>query len=300
MLPRPPLIGELLPRHQDWWQAFISSPWLSIALLLSLIFSIRRHGELAYGSYRSSYIGFLLIIPYMGSQLLPGLSPGNIGLIGALIIVILSDHIVLSLSRSRSTYFVYIPGFLLGLLFMIHPGHLLLYPIIIARLKNINSASARHITALLLGTATVLLLGTMLFAERSLGGLSRYWAELVTPLAEVHLPALTEIPLLTLDLLYLGFVTIAYGITVRSNVVRVRSALKYHMTVAWIMMALHLVYGLSDGGQWIFILGSLFMSGTMTDYFLSHTKNKWLLPPLSILLAACIGYRAHLYGIIFQ
>lgn len=274
----------------------LNSPWLFVILLPLTIVLMRHHGVLAYGSYRSTVIGLLLATLYIGGQAMWGLLPVHIGLVGLLLIIVLSDEVVSSLSHGRSPFFVYDMGLQLGLLLMIHPGVLLLYPFFIAKLKSIESGTIRHISALIAGSATVLLLFTMLFAHRSWEGITAYWSSWAIPLTSYRVPHWEVVLISVLLLLFLLVCSVALWLSMRSSTVRVRNAITYHLQLSWLLMALQLLFGLQNRFLLVYVLGVLFLCGTMVDYLITQKHFRWVLIPLSIILIASLVLTAQVQG----
>lgn len=295
MVEKPSLMGLFLSRLEEWWSILLASPWLSAVLIILTLISVRRHGELAYGTYHARFGGLLLLLVYLVGQMLLGVTATNLGFIAMLLVVILSDSVVVSISRSRSTYFVYDLGLVLGLLFLIHPVFLILSLFFLDKLRMINSATIRHIIAYLSGHLTILLLATMLFATRSWEGVLQYWSGWIAPLSQLSLPKLLDLPILVLDASYLIAVSVAVFQIIRASTVRVRVAIGYHLQLAWILMLMNLLYGTQGGGNYSFLIPSLFLSGVMAEYLLTERRTRWLLLPLLVILAATVGVRVWLY-----
>lgn len=283
MIERSPLIGHLIPRYEEWWDILISSPWLVALALLFVLLSAQRHGELAYGSSRSSLLSWVVVAIYFASHLMVEVRVVNLALWGLLFMIMLSDGIISSLSHPRSPFMVYNLGLLLGLLFLVHPGSLLLYPFFIYKLRSIKSLSGRHVTALFLGSLTIVSLLTMLYAERSIAGVKTFLSDLVAPVTQIGLPELRVVPLLAIDLLFLIFVTIAANQSMQSSVVRVRDAMSYHLQLVWLLMLLHLLYGLQGVVSNAYILGIAFFGGMMSVHFMTQKGTCWVALPLGII-----------------
>lgn len=305
MLDKTPLIGELLPQYEEWWQLLSTSPWLMGAMLLFVVLSALRHGELAYGSSRSTFLGWVIIILYFGAHLIGEVSVNNQALInqalinqamwGLIFMIMLSDGIVSSLSHERSPFLVYNLGLLLGLLLLVHPGSLLLYPFYLYMLRGIKSASGRHVTALLLGGLSIIALMVMLFAHRSLGGIEEYLTAWALPAIQLEWPALNRLPLLVIDVIYLLFISVATNQSMRSSVVRVRGALRYHIVLVWLLMVLHIIYGVRADGHQTFITSAIFFECIMTIHFMKEKTTRWVALPLGLLAIAYLAIRGWAY-----
>lgn len=291
MFPKPSIVSQLLPQLDTWWGLLVTSPWFIAALLIFVVLSAKRHGELAYGSTRSSLVGWLLMTLYFAAHLLLPTAQVSLGLLGLVLIIMLSDGIVSSLRHSRSPFFVHNLGVLLGCLLIIHPASILLYPFILAKLRGIKSLSGRHITALLIGTISILLLALMLFAPRSWEGVASFLQAGIAPITQIQLAPLSEWTLILLDLLYLLLITIACFQSLRTSVVRVRLALNFHLQLAWILMLLHLLYGAQSGEPQLFILGAIFVSGIMSVHFATERDSRWIVLPLTLFTLALWAFK---------
>lgn len=288
MITKPSLVDSYLPSLGGWWLRCISSPWLFVALLIVGVLSVRRHGVLSYGSYKATFWGLFFALVCFGEQMLWGFNSANIGLIALLIIVMLSDSIVDSISHSRSPFFVYDIGLLLGLLFIIHPAFLLLIPYFILKLRRIKSGTIKHIIALLVGVLTILLIATISFARRDWSGVVGYWASWLVPIKEIHWGDLKDVVIMLLNAIYLMISSFAIWQLYHSSTIRVRAAISFHLQLAWILMALHLFFG-SENYHLGFLLGSLFLCSTMVDYLLTDKHSRWVLFPLIGILLTTIG-----------
>lgn len=295
MVEKPSLMSQFLPQLEEWWGILLASPWLIAVFMILTLVSIRRHGELAYGSYRAMVFGPLFLIIYLAAQVLLGVSVTNLGFLSMFMVVILADRVVVSLSRSRSTFFVYDLGLILALLFLIHPAFLILSFFFLLKLRMIKSATFKHILAYIAGHLTILALATMFFATRSWESLLQYWSGWVAPLADLHFPKLVEVPLLVLDTIYLGAISIAVTQVIRASTVRVRVVMSMHLQLAWVLMVLHLLYGLQGAGNFGFLITSLYFSGVIADYLLTERRTKWLLLTLFVVLMAVVGVRIWIY-----
>lgn len=291
MVEKPSLISLFLPQLEEWWGALLASPWFSAVLILLALLSVRRHGELAYGTYHARLIGLLLFVAYLVGQVLFDVTATNLGFLAMVLIMMLSDGIVVSISRSRSTYFVYDMGLALALLFLIHPASLVLSLFYVGKLRMIKSASVKHIVAYIGGHLTVLALVTMFFATRSWEGILQYWGEWIAPLGDLSFPKGQALPILLLDTSYLVAITLALFQVIRVSTVRVRIVMSYHLQLAWVLMLLHLVYGMQGEGNYAFLVSSLFLSSAMADYLLTQRQTRWLLLPLLVILTATVGVR---------
>ena len=295
MSSKPSIVSQLLPQLDAWWSLLIASPWLIAILLFFVVLSAKRHGELAYGSTRSSVVGWLLMALYFGAHLLLPVTEASMGLLGLILIIMLSDGIVSSLRHSRSPFFVHNLGVLLGGLLVLHPASFLLYPFILVKLRGIKSLSGRHVVALLIGTISILLLALMLFTERSWEGVASFVQRSVAPVIRVELPDPSQWPSLVLDLLYLLLITVACFQCLRASVVRVRLAMSFHLQLAWILMLLHLLYGAKSGGPQLFILGAIFISGIMSVHFATDRDSRWVILPIALFTIALCAFRLWTY-----
>ncbi|MBR8802005.1 hypothetical protein [Porphyromonas levii] len=295
MVERPSLVSLYLPQLGEWWAALLASPWLTVVFVVLALLAVRRHGELAYGTYHVRPLGLLLLLVYLVGVPLTGIFATNLGFIAMILVVILSDSVVMSISRSRSTFFVYDLGVALALLFLIHPIFVVLLPFFLGKLRTIHSSSLRHIIAYVAGYLTILALATMLFATRSWAGILQYWSGWIAPLGALHWPKLLDIPLLVLDTAYLVVVSVAVSQMIRASTVRVRVAMGYHIQLAWVLMLMNLLYGVQGEGNYGFLLSSLFLSGAIADYLLTQRRTRWLLLPLLVVLSAAVGVRVWLY-----
>lgn len=295
MVEKPSLVSHFLPNLEEWWSVLLASPWLTLVFVILTLVSVRRHGELAYGTYHAKLLGLILLAVYLVGQVLLGISSTNLGFIAMLLVVTLSDSIVVSISRSRSTYFVYDLGLVLALLFLIHPAFLILSLFFVDKLRMINSASIKHILAYIAGHLTILALATMLFATRSWEGVLLYWKGWIVPMGGLSFPHIKEIPLLLFDTIYLAAITLGVLQVIRSSTVRVRKMMSYHLQLSWVLMLIHLVYGLRGGTNYAFLIPSLFLSGGIADYLLTQRQTKWLSLALLLILTATVGIRVWLY-----
>lgn len=295
MVEKPSLVNLYLPRLEEWWNGILASPWLSVVFIILALLSVRRHSELAYGTYHSRFLGIFFFLLYLVGQVFLSVSATNLGFMALILVVILSDSVVASISRSRSTYFVYDLGVALGLLFLIHPIFLILSIYYLGKLRMINSATVRHIVAYLGGHLTILALATMLFSTRSWEGILQYWNGWIAPLGELRLPALIDLPILLLDTSYLVAISVAVFQIIRASTVRIRVAMGYHLQLAWILMLMNLVYGIQGEGNYVFLISSLFLSGVMSEYLMAQRRTRWLLLALFVILSATVGMRVWFY-----
>lgn len=272
----PSLMDRYLPSVAGGWAWLLEQPWMSVVLAVVVLISMRRHSVLSFGSHHLSIWVFLSFLIYLSSLLASGYSPLNLALISALLLLALSDLIITSITRPRTPFFTYNIGALQGLLFLIHPAYIILYPYYIINLKSIGNSSTRHISGLIMGTVSVILIATMLCAVPTIEGIQSYWLGLVRDLSSISSMSTTHLPPLIIDLLYLSVITIATIQVYRSSVTRVRFSLKYHLRLAWILMIPHLIFNLYGGVGPLFLMGSLFSSSVIADYLVAHSSARWL------------------------
>lgn len=289
------MASVFVPELGNRWSHILASPWLSLILVVITILSVRRHGELAYGSYHARPLGYVLLSIYILGQLLMGVAATNLGFISLLLIVVLSDSMVVSISRSRSPFFVFNLGFVIGLLALIHPSFLILSFFYVNKPRMIKSATARHLTAFFIGFAATFTFVILCFSTRSWVGVQGYCVTLLAPLLEISLPSLKHLPVLIFDAAYLGTVTIAIFQIIRNSTVRVRVVMAYHIQLAWILMVLHLLYGIRDSNSYVFLISSIFLSAVMIEYLLTEKQTRWIHLPLTIILIATVGVRVWLF-----
>lgn len=239
------ILYNLIPSAKGSFSLLLEQWWLMPILIISSIILLWRHTTLAYGDIRvkngwriTLSIILLLITPYFF-----GVTAGNMAHIQLLLVILLMDRFVSSISVRRSTFFLFDVGFLIGLLSMLHPVYLLFIPYFIIKYHQLDIGSTPHITAQILGTITVWVLYLFIFAEPNTDSIYSALSQKIAPLLSPKLPTLLDLPMLLGLMLFLGSMMILFFSIYRGSISRVRYLYLSHLRFAWFIFLINLIYG---------------------------------------------------------
>lgn len=297
------ILYNLIPSAKGALPILLQQWWLMPILLISSIVLLWRHTTLAYGDIRvkngwgfTFAVTLLLITPYF-----MGVTAGNMAHIQLLLVILLMDRFVSSISVRRSTFFLFDVGFLIGLLSMFHPVYLLFIPYFIIKFYQLEIGSTPHITAQILGTITVWVLHVFLFSEPNLNSIYGTLSQKFAPLLSPRLPTIQDIPLSSGLLLFLVFIMILYYNTYRGSISRVRYLYLSHHRFGWFIFVINLIYG---SGQLLtsasLMLMMLFFPSTPALYFSASRRTSQQQNSIFVLISLLFAMLAYWSGVKMQ
>lgn len=262
------LARRYLPQWIEGWTGLDTSWMVALATVLLLGVILRRHGLVYYGSDHSSHWGYpTLLVLLFPLVLFPVHSFIPLSLI---FLDIWLEKLFNKIGREKKFFSLFDQGFILGMLFLVHPSLLCLCAVYLLAPSTRSENRFRGIASFFLGLTALLWIYFLLFCPPSLSGFSSLIVRLFEPFSELSLTtrSLPEWYLIT----SIGITLLVYsfaGYTFYTSAVeKHRMYLSTHLFLSWLLYALYLLYGST-----VFLAGVLYFASILIQLLMTTKRS---------------------------